>query len=201
MAVSSVSPYCDLHRKRVERFGHPDGRALSPKRDFGVELELISAFLTKHREHEGAVAALRWLQRWLDAASMGEEIAGRTEMQRLQLHGAQPLQILTVAAALFLLSRWRPKTLPDDDRLTWQIGYQVCCLAPRNRRYSVSRGKGRMVSMTIGKVPRREIGRRIRFNLSALLVNISEAIIAEDAEQKKFQSAIRRPFSTEAKPI
>jgi hypothetical protein len=140
------------------------------------------------------MSALKWLQAWLDAATFGEDVAGAREMQSLAAHGVAPLSILTEAAALFLLSRWDPRKLPDDDRLTFAIGIRVLTLIPRERRFGTLKGKPRYRSKSIGKVARREVGRRIRLNLVPLLVNISEAIGAERDQQQQFAVSLSKPF-------
>lgn len=193
-ALDSISPYCTAHRKRVERYGHPDGRAIRAK-EYAVERQLVASFLQRHADHEAIKAGLQWLRQWMDDANMSEDVPGQGALQRLYLHGVEPLQILTVAAALFLFSRLQPRHLPDDDRLTFQIGYQVLCLAPRAQRYSVCRGKPRMVSEQIGKVDRRTVGRRIRLSLAPLFVNLVEAVLAEEQKRNDLSISIRKPFA------
>ena len=191
---ASISPYCDRHAKAVERYGHPLGRAVHPKRDYGVERELVSAFLAKHSSHPGVASAHHWLRRWLDEANLGQEVPGRSELQRLHAHMVSPLAILTEAASLFLLSHWRPRVLPDDERLTFAIGVRVLSLAPRTKRAGRLRGKPRLYCKAIGKVDRREVGRRIRLNLAALLANIAAAITQEEGAQRAMEASLRQPF-------
>jgi hypothetical protein len=155
---------------------------------------LVERFLVKHAKHEGVRSALAWLQTWLDAATLGEDVAGGREMQRLAAHGVPPLSILTESAALFLLSRWNPRRLPDDDRLTFAIGIRVLTLAPREKRFGSLKGKPRYFCRSIGKASRRDVGRRIRLNLAPLLVNIAEAIGAERDQHQQFLAAISSPF-------
>jgi hypothetical protein len=134
----------------------------------------------------------------MEEAASGVDVPGRAEMRRLQQHGVTALSVLTIAAALFLFSKWHPKSLPDDIRLDFQIGLQVCHLAPRAVRRALRHGKPCVVSEVIGKVPRREVGRRLRQVLVPLLANVVESITNEQAEHNQFTVAIRRPFPKEA---
>lgn len=192
---ASVSPFCDRHAKAVERYGHPEGRALNPKRDYGVERELVASFLARHSQHAGVMSALKWIEKWLEEANLGQDVPGRAEMQRLHANAVSPLAILTEASALFLLSRWNPRRLPDDERLTFAIGIRVLSLAPRERRFGTLKGQPRLHCKAIGKVARREVGRRIRLTLAALLANVASAIQAEDEAAKKFALDLRQPFT------
>src|SRR4051812_14455059 len=72
----SISPYCGRHRIAFERYGDPHGFRLRRKRDYWHELELVQAFLVKHREHEGVKAALSWLDKWLREDANAERLRG-----------------------------------------------------------------------------------------------------------------------------
>jgi hypothetical protein len=116
-------------------------------------------------------------------------------MQRLAAAGVKPLSILTESCALFLLSRWDPRKLPDDARLDFALGIRVLTLIPREKRYGSLKGKPRYFSRSIGKVARREVGRRVRLNLAALLCNVAEAIDADREQQQKDLAALSKPFN------
>jgi hypothetical protein len=195
----SVSPFCSRHAKSYERWGHPLGRSVRPK-EFAVERKIVAEFLERHAQHPGVVSALALLKRWLDSAALGESAPALSEWQRLQTHQVAPLEILTTAAALFLLSQWRHRILPDDDRLTFAMGYHVLKLAPCSRRYAVSRGKPRMVSVTPGKRARRDVGLRLRRVLAPLLANIAEALSVEWREKQQLDTDLRTPFNTSSPP-
>jgi hypothetical protein len=190
----AFSPFCRSHAARVERYGHPEGRPIDPK-EYAFERQSVEKLLATHSEHEGVKSAVQWLQRWLDAAQRGEDVPGGRDFARLAAHGVLPLSILVESAALFLLAHWSPRRLPDDDRLTFAIGVRALCLAPRERRYGTLNGKSRYFSRSIGKVARREVGRRIRLNLGPLLVNVSENIDAEREQAKQFTLSLRAPFN------
>jgi hypothetical protein len=202
----ALSPYCRLHAVRVERYGHPDGKPINPK-EYAVERARVADFLERHASHEGLINALKWLQKWLDAArradaaTLGSEnVPGARELRQVAEHGVTPLQLLTEAAALFMYSQHQ-RGLPDDDRLTWAIGVRVLTMAPRERRYGMLHGKPRYWSRSVGKVARREVGRRIRTTLAPLLVNIVQGIEAERSEKQREALSLHKPFvSTVALP-
>jgi hypothetical protein len=189
----AFSPFCRSHAARVERYGHPEGRPIDPK-EYAFERQSVEKLLATHSEHEGVKSAVQWFQRWLDAAQRGEDVPGGRDFARLGAHGVSPLSILVEASALFLYSRWNPRKLPDDTRLDFAAGLRVLSLVPREKRFGFLNGKPRHYCRSIGKVARREVGRRIRLNLAPLLVNIAEAVTAEQEQAKQFALSLRTPF-------
>ena len=192
---TALSPFCDRHARAVERHGHPEGRAINPK-EYAVERQQVAAFLAKHAAHEGLQSSLKWLQRWMDSATLGtERFPAASELRQAAEHGVTPLQILTESAALFLYSRNRPAALPDDVRLDWAVGIRVLTLAPRQRRFGRLHGKPRHYSKDIGKVARRSVGQRIRLTLAPLFTNIVRGIDEEQAEQQREVLSLHQPFA------
>jgi hypothetical protein len=188
------SPYCRAHAARVERYGHPEGRPIDPK-EYAVERKLVEKLITAHADHEGVKSALQWLRKWFDAAQRGEDVPGGRDVARLAGHGMSPLSALVESSALFLYSWWSPRNLPDDERLDFAIGIRVLTLVRREKRFGSLKGKPRYFCRRIGKVARRETGRRIRVNLGPLLVNIAETIDAERERAGKFALSLRAPFN------
>jgi hypothetical protein len=192
-----ISPYCRRHHRGNTNHGHPEGRRIEAKH-YTYEKKLVDAFLEKHAAHEGLQSALRWLDRWLHQASVGEAVPGQREIARLAEHRVTPKAILSEACAVFLFSRWAARRLPDDDRLTFALGTAVLSLMPREKRYGYSQGKPFYRCVPLRKVARREIGCRIRNVLLPLLLNVALGIEAEREEQKKDALALHVPFTTSA---
>jgi hypothetical protein len=121
-------------------------------------------------------------------------------MKRLADAGITPKQVLTEAASLYLLARWSPRVLPDDERLTYQIGLRVLRLAHDEKRYSGigEDGKARYHYRPPGKTLRREVGQRIRLNLAPLFVGISEEIDRQREREQAFRMSLSKPFPAAA---
>jgi hypothetical protein len=135
----------------------------------------------------------------VDAATLRtEDVPAARELQQAAQYGITPLQMLTEAAALFPYSENRPQRLPDDDRLTWAIGARVLTMGPRERRFGRLHGKPRYYSRGIGKVARREAGKRIRMTLAPLLVNVVQGIHGEREAQQREALSLHKPFTDPA---
>ena len=192
----AVSPFCKMHSRRVERHGHPEGRAVHPQRDYGLEHQLVARFIKEQRQHPAIVCALAWLQGWLDHSTQDDTKApARQHMQRLAGHGVTATDILTEAAALVLLARWKPQALSDDVRLDFAIGSRVLALAPLDKRHGGMRGgRPRIYSAAIGKVARRTVGNRIRSRLAALFTNMVIALEAQELADRQRRKDLEAPF-------
>lgn len=191
---AALSPFCSGHLRAVERWGHPRGRSLRP-REYAGERQQAERFLTKHAEHPAIEAALDFLRRWLDAARRGEAVPGQREAARLAGHGVEPRAVLAEALALYLYSLARPAALPDDARLSFQIGAKALGLAPCEKRFSLAGGAGRYRSRPAPKTARRAAGEYLRASLMPLMVNVEAALEAENAARQEYARAIRQPFT------
>lgn len=189
-----LSPFCIRHAKRVERYGHPSGRAIRPT-EYRGERETAERFLSKHAAHPGIEAAERFLSAWLEQAARGDAVPGQRDIARLAAQGITPRAILREAVAVYLFARARPSVLPDDARLTFCLGSRVCLLAPLERRFGMLKGKGRHYSRGIPKTTRREVGERLRQAFAPLFVNVEQALAEENARRQAFASSIRTPFN------
>lgn len=192
---AALSPLCALHAQRACRYGSPHGRSIRSKEYLG-ERKQAEAFIEKHSKHPAIVAAEQFLADWLQAAAQGDRVPGAADFARLAAHGVMPRRILVEVIAVYLLSRSRPSTLPDDARLTFAIGNRVLLLAPLERRFGTLKGHGRYYSRGITKTARRAVGDRLRTTLAALLGNVEAALIAEHVRSQEFVARVRQPFTS-----
>src|SRR6185436_2210248 len=86
-----VSPFCEKHKAAHERYGHPLGHAVRSK-EYAVERELASKFLSKHADHAAGTAAVTWLDGWLRTAATGRDATARWWVRNLAEHGITALQ-------------------------------------------------------------------------------------------------------------
>jgi hypothetical protein len=194
-----ISPYCRRHHRGNTHHGHPEGRKIDP-REYAYEKKLTEAFLKKHAHHEGLQSALRWIDRWLHQASVHEAVPGQREMARIAEHKVTANAILIEVCSVFLFSRFQPKHLPDDQRLTFGLASAVLGLIPREKRFGTSNGKYRYYCVPPRKVAKREVGSRIRLTLGPLLLNVALGIEAELEQQQKDLLALHQPFTLAAEP-
>lgn len=191
---AALSPYCSGHLRRVERWGDPRGRSI-PRREYAGEREHAERFIEEHAEHPAIVAALAFLRRWMDEAKRGQRVPGQREAARLAEHGVEPRAILAEAVGLYLYAQARPHALPDDARLTFQLGAKVLALAPGEKRFSLAGGAGRYRSRPTPKTARRAAGEYLRAYLGPLMGNVHAALEAEHARRQEYARAIRQPFN------
>jgi hypothetical protein len=149
-----------------------------------------------HSQHEGLQSALRWLDRWMHQASIGEAVPGQREMARLAEQRVPAKAMLLEACAVCLFSRWNERTLPSDDRLTFALATSVLSLMPLEKRYGTRAGKPFYRWVPLRKVAKREIGSRIRDVLGPLLLNVALGIEAEREAQQREALALQKPFTT-----
>ena len=170
---------------------------MHPVRDYGIERQIVSSFLTDQQGHPAVRCALDWLDGWLVSASSGaDSLPASSQMVRLARHGVTPFDILAEASALFLLSRWSPRRLPDDVRLDYAIGNRILGLAPLEKRFGGLRGgKPRTYYPAIGQVTIRTVGQRIRRHLAPLFANLAAAVEAQEQAKKHQYTALATPFN------
>lgn len=190
-----ISPYCRRHHRGNTRHGHPEGRKINPK-EYAHEKNVVAEFLERHAQHEGLQSAQRWLDRWPHAASVGEAVPGQREMARIAEHRVPAKDLLLEACSVFLFSRWQPRQLPDDERLTFALATGVLGKVPQEKRYGHKNGKPYYRGVPLRKVAKREIGSRIRLHLAPLLLNVALGIEAEREAQQREALALHQPFST-----
>lgn len=102
--------------------------------------------------------------------------------------------MLTEAAAVWAFAHYNQRTLPDDERLTFQIGIHVLGLAPGERGIGYVNGKRKLFYRPVGKVARRDVGKRIRLNLYKLFLTIVQTIDRDQDERNQRDKDLTAPF-------
>jgi hypothetical protein len=192
-----LAAFCRPHQRVHTKHGHPLGRHIYP-RDYATEKKIVSDFLAKHESHAGVQAALRFLHQWLHSASIQEAVPAQYEFARLHAAGVKPLTALIEMCSVYLYSRWHPKQLPDDQRLTFALGRAVIGLVHKEKRFAMHKGKPVYEPVAFKKVAKREAGERIRNLLLPLLVGVAVGIEEEHDRKQQDLAALHQPFHTAA---
>jgi len=182
-----------MHHRRVDRWGSPHGRAIK-KLELQPYREQVSEILNRDPKHPGVVSAKQFITSWLEAAASGADVPGRRDVARLHAHGITADAVLNEAAAVFALSYFSPRTLPDDERLTFMLGAHVIGLAPREQGIGYLGGKRRVFYRPIGKVAREAVGKRLRLNLLKLFLNVALTVERDRAAREQRDQDFIAPF-------
>lgn len=192
-----IGHYCKTHGAAYYNFGHPFGRSIG-RTEYATERLEVKEFLTMHSEHPGVVAALQWIDDWMESYVSSDpklrkmDPPGIDLMRRLKAYGVTPLDVLTTVASLWLYATRYPSKLPDDMRLTYAIGIAVHKLAPAEKKQDWRTGKTRSV-LRRGPVVR-GVGMRFRDTVGALLINIATSINTRVNAKEKLKLSMAAPF-------
>lgn len=192
-----IGHYCKAHGALNNRFGHPLGRTIH-RMEYEMETLEVKEFLTMHSEHPGVLAALQWIDDWMesyvssDPRLRKQDPPGIDLMRRMKAYGVTPLDVLTTVASLWLYSTRRPSKLPDDIRLTYAIGIALHKLVPAEKLTDWRTGKTRHASRKTPVV--RGVGLRIRDTVGALLINIATSINTRVNVKEKLKLTMAAPF-------
>ncbi len=191
-----VGAYCQSHAIKVNRWGHPSGRAVR-EQEMARERETVEAFLSKHKGHPATVAACKFFDDWMSKAVEGKpDVVGLLHLQRLQAHGVTSMELAVRAASVFRWFRNNPRALDDGDCLTMNIGNHLLraahteTLGQRTSRY------GRTYKNRRKPTPadRRAVGRYVRGALSGFLANVAAGIDAEVTATLTERASLNTPF-------
>lgn len=179
-----LSGYCNNHFKKMNLYGNPTGESLRKSR-YRQELKEVSGLINANLTHVSTLAALEFIQAWLTRANSGKASFLGIHMSRLALAGVTPLEILAEATSVYLYSQRNPRSLPDDDQLSYQIGIAILRLAPAPSYTNI---QGKTAWRRPAGSDRKALGRHLRDNLGLYFFNVTSAIISrenEEAERRK----------------
>ena len=109
-------------------------------------------------------AAVSLLDAWMVSSSHAMSMSpAMASALRLWKASVSPLDILKAASGVWTYSHRHPRALPDDERLTYQLGVAVLQLTPRDR--VISTGKHPRYRRHTG-VMKRELGIYLRRSLT-----------------------------------
>jgi hypothetical protein len=188
---TGVSKYCNKHYHANMLNGHPLGRRLSPKTDYGYELQLARAFIEEHLNHVGIGQALSFLSNWL---SNDTNPLSHLESKRLSSNGVTALEVLIESTAVFLMARLQPNLIPTSEALTLAIANGVLHLTPLESYYTWANGIKSKVYYRVSGKTRRAIGKVLTDNLRLLHVNISSTIEGQLQAKEEFKMNYLKPF-------
>ena len=130
----------------------------------------LAAHLMKtYRDRKDVSAALQWLGKML---SMSPEDEAGVELARLRDAGVSADEMFCAALSIYAFHRDRPRSLPEDARLTFALGRAIVRL--RKRRRVFARSSLRMQTFYVSPKAFRYIGLRIREALPVLFTRLME---------------------------
>ncbi len=202
-----TSRHCRPHERRQWLYGHINGRYIR-KQDIAPYRRIMSGFLDRYAETPQVEAALRITTSYLNNP-IGSPKAS-TRLATLAADAVTARDVLEVAGAVWMLSHYQPRTLPDDQRLTHQLGYHVFALRTLPQRYRhrwVAWGEPQSTNVktiTPGGPARREIGGWARSSLGVFFMNVIRAIEAErkavQEQEAAMANALAEPFHATPNP-
>jgi hypothetical protein len=188
----NLSGYCRQHFKRANLYGSPLGKSLRQS-EYRREYEDASALITKNLSHVATVTCLKFIQDWLDKASNGQACVKASEMARLAKGGVKPLDILLETSAIFLYSQRKPKHLPDDEQLSYQIGIAVLRLVAQHSYTNIN---GKKSYRKPSGTERKSIGEHLRQSLGLFLFNVTTAINKQEQDEYDFREKLWTPLDS-----
>ena len=188
---SGVSKYCGKHYHANALNGHPNGRRLSPKTDYGYELQLSKTFIEEHINHVGIGQALAFINSWL---TNDTNPLSHLESKPLSSNGVTALAVLIESTAVFLMAKLQPNLLPTSEALTLAIANAVLHLTPLDAYYTWSGGVKSKVYYRVSGKTRRALGKTLTDNLRLLHVNIASNIEAQLQAKQHFKMNYLQPF-------
>lgn len=206
-----LSTHCVVHRNRLKRYGHPDGRPLK-REEVAPYRALVADFLRRHEQHPAVVAAVGFMEQLLrgsfrvpqsaysapgSARAADPRAALKEHLQRLrnrrlarrrggQLTGRE---LLERVVAVWLLS-WRDReALPDDrEALTFALGRALLRARPMRCRFmgTDKKGRRRHAQRELRPTLVRAAGLMLREGLTPFVANLFAAL---DREEKSAAAA------------
>jgi hypothetical protein len=184
--------WCPPHSRRNRIYGHPNGRHIDRK-ELHSYRKAAAAFLNVYAATPQVAAALKLCEEWL--AKDGYSLPGtqvHTHLDRLKREGVTALDVLEAVGAVFFVSYFRRKSLPDDVRLTFAIGHCVLFIYPMPCIPYGTQGKTR--GPKIGGKLREAFGSFFRQSLSTFWGNALAKIEAEHQRTVALNLTLAKPF-------
>ena len=184
---NALALYCAGHRSAYRRYGSPEGRALTCDDLHSPSRSVRQLFHANH-QHPGLLEALRIVAGWLDPVTAASSPLGLSEARRLGLAGVSALDVVTEAAAVYVLSRQRPRRLSTTRELRFAIARQVLRLAklPRSPRGHRADIPGSLLDA---------VGARVLAVLGRFLANVASAVETQRDAAEQVREAFAAPFS------
>ena len=188
----NLSGYCKSHFKKANLYGDPYGKSLRSS-EYSKEFKDVSEIITSNIDHIATQTVLKFIQSWLDRASSGQPCVMAREIARLARADVSALDILLEASAIFLFSQRNPKSLPDDVRLSYQIGIAILRLA---EQFTYTTSNGTKAHRKPSGTDRKAIGKYLRESLGLFLFNVTAAINRHEQEERDFREKLWTPLDS-----
>jgi hypothetical protein len=156
----------------MKRWGQPTGRAVL-KRELVANVEEVTAFLERYKNHESIKAATGWIDRLLHWAAKGGHVRAREHWARLSHAGVTGQRILATQIALYVFVRLNSDF--DYGRpFRLQLGHCVGRLAPlrKVRYWNAKRRTFVPASKQLTTSEREAIGDMLHTKFSRLVIQI-----------------------------
>jgi hypothetical protein len=194
--ISKASSYCRGHAHARRRYGNPKGVRVWPKQ-YKAERKAVDRLFATYPDHAGVREACAWIRAWLDASIAGDSRQpGYIHAARLHRWQIEPRDILAEVCALWVYAMRYPRTLPDDERLTFALAVAMLFRAPRDyiKSYSYPSGERRKYRES-GYADRLAVGTHLRMHLAPLFCNVAQAIEQQQQQERDARDAYREPFT------
>jgi hypothetical protein len=188
-----MSRFCAKHLKAITVHGHTEGRAIRAH-ELKPYRALAANLLRTYGERKDVQAALQWLQMMLDVSPEDEP---GVELARLKAEGVTCKEVFRAALSIYAFHRDRPRSLPDDARLTFALGRAIVRL--RKRRRVFARSSLRLQTYFVPAKAFRYIGLRIREALPVLFLRLIELHEREQQQDADLRWIIRHGDEMAAK--
>lgn len=184
---------------RAYLHGHPEGRRIKPD-EYQGERQEVHKFFEHHSKHAAVIAALSFFDKWLKDGAEGLEVPAKEDMHRLSTQGVTPMDMLVEVSAVWLLSRRRPRVLPDGLALTYALATSLLYLRPRIYFEVYKNGEREMRPERYSGTKRRLVGNITRSALGVFFLNLEATLEREHKERVEQTLAIRTPFNPTTPP-
>ena len=188
----NLSGYCKAHFKKNDLYGDPNGKSLR-KSEYRKEFEEVSEIITSNINHIATQTVLKFIQSWLDRSSSNQPCVMASEIARLARADVSALDLLLEASAIFLFSQRNPKSLPDDVRLSYQIGIAILRLA---EQFTYTASNGNKAHRKPSGTDRKAIGKYLRESIGLFHFNVTAAINKRDQDEQDFREKLWTPLDS-----
>jgi len=184
-----LSGYCKKHFQRVARFGNPLGKTLV-RREYLNEFEDVTELLKDNLTDISTVAALGFIQNWLDSETFGSPcINPNTSISVAKSVNA--LDILIESTSIYLYSQRKPHLLPDNRELSCQMGWGVLRLCPNTYHINLGNSQG---SKYASDMERRNVGQYLRDHLGLFFINVMNTLQRQLDLDREFRESLFHPL-------
>ncbi len=196
----AMGQYCRGHHAVAAWSGDPRAVQIRRRQTDRYEKQ-FTEFCERFPDHP----ALRAGEQWLDAFLADPRRWSRSQIVIDRIdgaygRGARGPEMLKILAGVYLLSRYDPRVLPDDDRLKFLLAKRLISTWRKGRKgttgsrdQAVKQGPLKRPTSTL-----RELGTLLHSYLGTLMARVGDRMDKDSAELQVFRTAVHQPFHTAA---